>query len=303
MVELFSDQADLTATIDGKVLFLRTLRRSSEPPGWQNLSAEIRLTMAAMQNQCGGRQVAGIVLCGRGEVDAALAEQIEKETGTGARLFDPLAGLELGPQCRESPPEQPGRFAAVLGMVLADLEQAGHAIDFLHPRHAIAPSTPYQKRKLAAVAVGLLVLAYLIFGRVEHWWLAREVHQLEVQSQRLDTALIAAEKVSASSNEIAKWADGDVVWLDQLRELSEDFPPARQATLSRLTLMVAPASVGGEMQLEGWAQDTEAITALEQSLRGHARRLVGVNSREDHSLGQYSWQFKTSVFVGREARP
>ncbi len=217
-------------------------------------------------------------------------------------LFDLLAGLELGPQCRESPPEQPGRFAAVLGMVLADLEQAGHAIDFLHPQHAIAPSTPYQKRKLAAVAVGLLVLAYLIFGRVEHWWLAREVHQLEVQSQRLDTALIAAEKVSASSNEIAKWADGDVVSLDQLRELSEDFPP-RQATLSRLTLMVAAG-------LRRWGdatgrrvQDSEAITALEQSLRGHARRLVGVNSREDHSLGRYSWQFKTSVFVGREARP
>jgi hypothetical protein len=259
--------------------------------------------MAAMQNQCDGRQVAQIMLCGRGEAAAALAEQIEKETGTGVRLFDPLAGLELGAQCRQSPPEQPGRFAAVLGMVLADLEQAGHAIDFLHPRHAVARRIPYNKRKVAAVAVGVLVVAYLIFGRIEHWWLAREVHQLEVQSQRLDTALVAAEKVAASSNEIAKWANADVGWLDQLRELSEDFPPARQATLSQLTLMAAPASVGGEMQLKGWAQNTEAITALEQSLRGHARRLGGVNSREDHSSGQYSWHFETSVFVGREAKP
>ena len=36
--------------------------------------------MAAAQNQFGGRQVTRIVLCGRGDADAALARQIEKET-------------------------------------------------------------------------------------------------------------------------------------------------------------------------------------------------------------------------------
>jgi Tfp pilus assembly PilM family ATPase len=307
LVELASDQADLTATVDGKVLFLRTMRLTGDPLASQSLLAEIRLTMAAMQNQFGGRKVTRIVLCGQGAADAALAEQIEKETGTGTTLFDPFTGLELGPQLRASPPEHPGRFAPVLGMLLADLDQAGHAIDFLHPRQPVKPANPRKKWWLAAAAAGLLLLTYLVVGGIQHWWLAGEVNELAAKSKRKDKDVAAANKDLASAAEIGKWADGEVVWLDQLRELSGDFPPAEKAALGQLTLTYPPAAaakdVRGEMQLKGWARSVEAIAAMEQGLRAHGRRVIGSNSREDRSVPPYSWHFETSVLVGREAKP
>jgi hypothetical protein len=303
LVELFSDQADLTVTIGDRILFLRTMRLGDEPTRRQSLVAEIRLTMAAVQNQCNGRTVAGIALCGRGEADAALAKQIEKDTAIRTTLFDPFSGLTLGDPLRASPPAEPGRFAAVLGMLTAELDGAACAIDFLNPRRPVERKPPRSKWKLAALTAGLLALAYFVHGRIEHWRLAAEVDRLGVRSRELDRAVPAAEKVLASATEVGKWADGEVVWLDHLRELNADIPPPDSVTLNRLRLIVPSTSAGGEMQLEGRAKNAAAIAAMEQALRAHGRRVVGKSSHEDRSKPPYSWQFKTSVFVGQEPKP
>ena len=303
LVELFSEQADLTVMRGGRLLFLRTTRLGSDSNRRQNLASEIRLTVAAVQNQCGGCKVTRIVLCGRGETDAALAKQIEKDTAAPTVLLDPFAGLELGQPLRASPPADPGRFAAVLGMLLTELDGSAHAIDFLNPRRVVESKPPRNKWKLAAMAAGALLLAYLVYGRIEHWWLAAEVSGLEAQSRALDRPLAAAEKVCASFNDLSKWTDGEVVWLDHLRVLSGDFPTADNATLSRLALTASAATVGGEIQLEGRAKNAAAIAAMEQGLRKHAQRVVGISSHEDRSVQPYSWQFKTTVSVGREPKP
>jgi len=321
-VELFSNQADLTAVVDGRVLLPRMVRLSgdvSDSAGLQGLLTEIRLTMAAVQNQFSGHQVAGIVLCGRGEADAAIARQIEQSVGTRTTLLDPFAGLDLGPQLRQSPPEQPGRFAAVLGMLLTECEQARHAIDFLHPRHAVAPANPRRKWAYVAGAAALLLLAYLVYGRLAYWRLDNEVRRLETRSAEADSILRAAgSRNLAAANEIANWVDGEVVWLDRLRDLCEDFPTADVATVSHLVVTrqsdqmtgirsPARASAGAEMQgrmdIEGWARDNKAVSEMEQRLRAHSRRLEGSKTNEDRSLPPYSVKFRTTVHVGQGAKP
>jgi Tfp pilus assembly PilM family ATPase len=318
LVELLNDQADLTVMVDGKVLFLRTTRFNGGPPGRQSLSAEIRLTMTAVQNQSGGRKVTKIALCGRGPADAALAQEIEKETGTRVEVFDPLAGLTLGPELRASPPEHPGRFAAVLGMLLAELDGAAPAIDFLHPRHAVAPANPRRKWGLAAAAAALLLAAYLVYGRLAYWRLEGEVGQLEAQSAAADKVLAHAGSANlATAGEIAKWEGSEVVWLERLRELNEDLPPAESVTIGRLLLTrlsdrpmgtrsSARAAAGGEMlgrmHIEGRARDNKAVTDLEQSLRAHARRVEGSKTKEDRSTPPYSVSFITTVLVGQESK-
>ena len=322
LIELFSDQTDLTAVVDGRVLLPRTVRLSgdvSHSVAFQSLLTEIRLTMAAVQNQFGGRQIANITLCGRGETDAALARRIEEAIGTSTALLDPFAGLEAGPQLRDSSPEQPGRFAAVLGMLLTECEQAGHAIDFLHTRHAVVPADPRRKWGFVAAAVAVLVLAYLVYGRVAYWRLDSEVHLLDAQSAKAQRILDAAgDRDLATADEIADWTDSEVVWLDRLRELSEDFPPADSATLGHLLLTrqsdrsrvprtaVRPsvgAKMPGRILLEGWARDNKAIADLEQSLRAHARRMERSNTNEDRSLPPYSVKFRTTVMVDQESKP
>jgi Tfp pilus assembly PilM family ATPase len=321
LVELFANQADLTAVVDGRVLLPRMVRLSgdvSEPAGLQGLVTEIRLTMAAVQNQFSGRQVAGIVLCGQGKTDAAVARQIEEAVGMPTVLLDPFSGLELDRSVQESPPERPGRFAAVLGMLLTECEQARHAIDFLHPRQAVAPANPRKKWTIAAVAAALLLVAYLVYGRVSYWRLDNEVWQLERQSADAESALRAVGSQNlAAANEISNWLGDEGLWLDRLRELSADFPPAEVAAIDRLTLTrqssrvvgsrlpgrpPAVTEVTGRIEIEGFARDNKAVAAIEQGLRARTR-LQGSKTSEDRSLPPYTVKFRTSAQVGQGAKP
>ena len=128
LVELLVDEADLTVIIDRKVIFLRTARLPGDPltdaDAGQALLAEFRRTMAAVQNQLGGRKVEEIVLCGTGPQHAALAELIDSRLATPAEVFDPFAGLTLGEDLKRAMPERPGRFAPLLGMLLDELLHA-----------------------------------------------------------------------------------------------------------------------------------------------------------------------------------
>jgi Tfp pilus assembly PilM family ATPase len=322
LVETFCDQVGLTAVVDGQVLLPRMVRFSgdaSDSVALRALLTEIRLTMAAVQNQSGGRQVTGVVLCGRGEADAAVARQIEEAVGTRTTLLDPFAGLELGPQLLASLPEHPGRFAAVLGMLLKECAHDSHAIDFLHPRHAVVPADPRKKWGIAAAVAAILLAVYFLYGRWEYGRLEEEVQQLEIRSAEADRILrTAGTRNLTTAGDIANWADGEVIWLDRLQELSKDFPPADVATINHLmaTRQSDPATgtrlsgrtsageeVQGRMHLEGWARDGKAVSTMEQSLRAHDRRLESSKSNDDRSVQPYTVKFRSTLQVGQGAKP
>jgi len=298
LVDLLGDEADLTAMIDGKVIFLRTTRTSGDSPQPASLLAEIRRTMAAVHNQLGTRRVDTVVFCGQGEAHANLARLAEDELGTPAELFDPFAGLKLADAVERERADHPGRFAPLLGMLLAELEQTGHAVDFLHPRRKPQPPSRRRKYILAGVVAVLLAAIYPIHGRIQRGRLAYEVDQLQEQSQALDRAVTQADKVRSAVAEITKWGETDVVWLEQLRTLSLDFLPAERTALRQLTF--GPAPHGGEIRLRGMARKAETIAAMEEALRSRSRRVVGRDSREETSPLPYGWQFETSLFVDRE---
>ena len=142
LVDPLGVEADLTAVVDGTAVFLRTTRIVSDPPPLQALLAEIRLTMAAASNQLGGRRVQSIVLCGGQQAHIDLARSIETELGIHVELFDPFSGVKLGRALVDSPPQHPGRYAPLVGMLLAELKPSKHAVDFLHPRRRAPPPIP-----------------------------------------------------------------------------------------------------------------------------------------------------------------
>jgi Tfp pilus assembly PilM family ATPase len=299
LVDLLADEADLTVMIDRRVVFLRTTRVGGDPLAspehGQALLGEIRRTMAAAQNQLGGRRVESIVLCGRGEQHAALAATVAKELATPTEWFDPFEGLTLGRELKRGLPDHPGRFAPLLGMLLAELEGTGHAIDFLHPRRPPPPPSRRNKYVLAGVAVALLVLsvpAYLYYVRTS---LAGEISRLEGEKKLLDAAIAKGNKTKTTLAEIDKWRGGDIVWLDELRHLCEDFPSAEEAMLTELTLR--PRTRGGEMLMEGLARDSTSIDLMEKDLREGSRRLVGKDTGEAPSPGHYKWRFSSSVLI------
>ncbi|MEE8451609.1 MAG: hypothetical protein V3R99_06825 [Thermoguttaceae bacterium] len=304
LVDLLSDEADLTVMSGRKVVFLRTTRLGGDPLTESDQAAallgEIRRTMAAAQNQLAGRRVESIVLCGSGEQHAALALSIENGLSTPTTLFDPFSGLNLSRELRKRLPDHPGRFAPLLGMAAAELEQTPHAIDFLHPRRRPEAVGQQKKYVMIGLAVGLLVAAYFGYRSLDRSWLLDDINKYTADSEKLDEGVDRANAAKKAAAEIEKWTATDVVWLDELRRLSKDFPAADQAMLTQLVL-VRGSTKGGTMTLNGLALDATAITDVERRLREDASRGVeGTGSSQDDAIKHYSWRFSSKLTVESE---
>jgi len=302
LVDLLDQEADLTVMIDRKVIFLRTARLPgdplSDPEATAALLAQIRRTMAAVQNRLEGRRVACIVLCGTGPEHAALARRLHDELTIPADLFDPFEGLSLGTELGRALPDHPGRFAPLLGMLLDEMEQVPPAVDFLHPRRSPEPPSPRKKYLLAGAAAALVVVlffAYRFWRRVD---LAHDVQEKKGQLEQLDKELAILEKKAKAVGEIEKWMATDVVWLDELRRMADLLPPAKEVVLTHVS--AGPGVQGGEIRFEGFARSATTIDELEKSLRDKTHRVQGQGRSEESEAKGYSYEFRSSLLVPPE---
>jgi hypothetical protein len=306
LVDLLSDEADLTVMSDRRVVFLRTTRLSGDPLGAADhvptLLTEIRRTIAAAQNQLGGRRVESIVLCGSDPQHAALAKAIEGPLGISTIVFDPFTGVELSRSLEQSLPDQPGRFAPLMGMLLAEMERTGHAIDFLHPRRP--PPAPSRRRKYiaAGIAVAVLVAGYFTYDRVARALLTAEVARLDRESTSLDEGVAGAAKLEKKAGDIQKWTATNVPWLDELAELSQHAPPAQEVLVTKINLSPAPqnSKYKGKIDIEGYTRTKDTIKAMQEAVRDPTRSVQIKDSGQDISKKPYSWRFTASILVGAE---
>jgi outer membrane murein-binding lipoprotein Lpp len=292
--------ADLTVSVDGKAVFLRTTRISSDPPPLQALLAEIRLTMAAASNQLGGRKIESIVFCGEPQPGLDLARSIEAELKIHVELFDPFGGVKLGRALVETPPQHPGRFAPLVGMLLAELKPSNHAVDFLHPRRRAPAADPRKKWMIAAACAAALLLGWMIYARIDHYLLAASVAKLEEKSKGLENDVELAKKVRATTAEIARWADEEVIWLDRIYDLEQGFPTAENAVLNQL---VVNGGRGGQIELRGWVRQQDDIARLGDGVRAHGGKLSAKSSRDDRSVSPYTCYFEASVLPQKGEKP
>jgi hypothetical protein len=282
-------------------VFLRTTRISSDPPPLQALLAEIRLTMAAASNQLGGRKIESIVLCGQPQTDVELTRAIEGELGIHVEPFDPFSGMKLGRALVESPPKHAGRFAPLVGMLLAELKPSKHAVDFLHPRQRAAAADPRKKWMIVGAVAATLLVGWIIYSRIDHYLLAESVAALTQESKNQDDAIAHAKKVRLSTAEIAKWADEEEIWLDRIYKLEQSFPSAEDAVLGQLTISSGPR--GGQIELKGWVRRPDDIRRLEEGIRAHGGKMIAKSSREDRTVPPYACSFEASVLSEKSEKP
>jgi len=332
LVDLIAEEADLTVMIDRKVIFIRTARLPADPladgEASQALVAELRRTMAAVQNQLGGRRVESIVLCGTGPQHAALAELIDQRLSVPAELFDPFGGLDLvGELARTAPeptsglvdvdwgervalrerramPEHPGRFAPLLGMLLDELHGSPPAVDFLHPRRRPAPPSRRPTYALAAAAVVVLVAAVAAYVLVQRSAVSGEIEELQAQVAELDRGITELGKTKKLVDAVDEWRSGDAVWLEELRWLSKNFPPAQEAMVTQLHLLHDPS--GARMEVQVLARNSDTIEKVDKALREGDHRIAkegaqGKPPPKSHS--GYELQISRTVSAGQERAP
>ena len=237
------------------------------------------------------------MLCGDQQSDLDLARAIEAELQIHVERFDPFSGVKLGSALVASPLKHPGRFAPLVGMLLAELKPSNHAVDFLHPRRRAAAADPRKKWIIAAACAATLLLGGLIYSRIEHYLLAESVAAKTEERNRLDKDVESTKTIRSDAAEIGKWANEDANWLDRINELQQSFPPGENAVLGNLTV---PPSHAGQIVLKGWVRQQDDIARLEESIRAHGNRMSVTSSKEDHTVQPYSWLFEASVVLPKK---
>jgi hypothetical protein len=263
----------------------------------QALLGELRRTMAAIQNQLNGTPIDSIVLCGSGSTQSTLAQAIQAALDKPTELFSPFAGLTLGGELARQLPENAGRYAPLLGMLVDEADKSGHAIDFLHPRRRPEPPNRRRQYLIAGGVAAVLIFAYLAMS----WWsnreLASQIRGLKARSKAISQKLVTAEKTARGVEDLVRWNEGEVVWLEQIRTLCEKLPPATEVMLTQIE-MRSTETQGAEIKLDGLAREPGSIDALES-------RLGRVKPRQrslDPSQPRYPWRFGSSLLLGEEKK-
>ncbi len=87
---------------------------------------------------------------------------------------------------------------------------------------------------------------------------------------------------------------GEIVWLDELRELSIRFPASRDAVVLRMSMSAAKG--GGGIALQGLVRDPSVVARLDQNLHD-AYHTVSSRRVGEHPGEDYSWVFDRSIAV------
>lgn len=305
LIDAAPDEADLTVLHQGRVVFSRTARLASAVEGESPhapLLAEIRRTLMAMPNQPTGETVEAIVILGDAAEQAALLASVTQEFDLPAEVFDPWAGLPLPPEVEVGRLGERGRFGALIGMLEEHAAGRAPVLDFLHPRKTPAPANP-RRRLAVGGGVAATTAAAAFFGIA--WQtlagLDTRIDELRRQATQLDKQVKRARETQAAVSAIEAWTENDVVWLDELRDLTARFPKRRDALLLRLTLGRSPLG-GGSMELQGLVRDPGIVGRLESTLRDPFHEVRSKRVQESVRGKVFTWQFDSSLSVKPRVR-
>jgi hypothetical protein len=300
LVHRVADEADLTVLAEGRVAFLRTVRLpedAGEAVAAQRLSAEITRTLVvAQQGPLGGGTVERVFVYAGPDENQALLDQLSADLSIPVSSLDPFEGMEAA---GVELPGNPGRFASLLGMVL-DEAHGAHAIDFLHPRRP--PRPPNWRRHLLAAAAAVALLGctggYLYRDALKEEDANNAALSDELKQCREALTRQAGQRDLARA--IRQWDASEVVWLDELRDLSRRFPPSRDAMILRMTL--GPGRSGAaNVEFSGLVRDSAIIDQLVRNLSDPSWRVRVKRVGMQPQGRDYAWGFEASIeLVPRE---
>jgi Tfp pilus assembly PilM family ATPase/Tfp pilus assembly protein PilN len=299
IVDMLADGADLTAVAQGQVVFMRTVRLPASPDKEVQVRAllsEVRRTIGAAQAQEGGRPIEQIIICGSETEHPLLAKALSDALSLDVVLFDPFRVVRVAKALQDQPPADAGRYAPLIGMLADEVAGVRHAIDFLNPRKRPVP--PSNRRRTVIAAASALGVAVVLTAAV--WaglrYLDGQLAELKTQAVDLDKAVDTAKKLLVKADAVREFTDGDVTWLDELRELAQRVPDADHLRLDDVGFG-ADLKRGGSLTLKGHVTSADVIADFEDSLRFNGNIVSGRYGTIDRNQREYPYVLDTTVVV------
>lgn len=311
IVNPLTDEADLTVQAGDKVVLMRTVRLPDPTQGQARqraLLGEIRRTMAAVRQQLADRKVEQVFVCGS-ESTLGDGASLGAELDAPVTAFDVAAQAPAGLESHGVSSDAVARFAAVLGMALAEADRRPPIIDFANIRRKAERQPFGRMHVLAAVAAAAVLVAVGLY-----LWrqLADPARQLAELNAEIATAQSRAEKledVTARAESIQNWLATDVNWLDELEQFArrvrptpvseKDYPVNEDIVVTQLTMVrhTGNNAVGGQIALQARAKSDAAVRDLEQRLRDNAHGVMPGSLKSDSTLSGYTRSLDLNIRV------
>lgn len=300
-IDFLGEEADLSVLAGDKLVFPRTVRLPSggSPDVLaRSLVAEVRRTVVAAQNQLGGRRVEQVVIFGDSAHHESLRALLQQELSLegGVELLNPFAEVEQSRELQARPPRNPGTFAPVLGMLLDEAAGAAPGIDFLHPRKR---PVPQNRRRLyislgaAAAAILVLFVGYVI---LELRQLDARMVSLQKEKAALEKKNKAGKTIRDQTQKVDQFVASDVLWLEELRVLSEKAPPAERTRVEGFFAGVRPKG-GGGLNLDAVAEGPDVIPELEAALRDERHTVEGSGGKRDEKAVGLNYRYREDIVI------
>jgi Tfp pilus assembly PilM family ATPase len=297
MLDLLTEEADLTV-LDGEHLLLtRTVRLHSSDAGdvqARGLLGEIRRTIAAANNQLKTRRVEKVILCGDGSDHATIKQLIEQELTLETELFDPFAELGSAGLAPAKRPDHSGRFAPLLGMLFDEATGTPPIIDFLHPRKKPEKANLRRRNTLIAATVGTMCLVALLLVWMQLSSLDQEANDLRAQAAQLKKQVVAAEKTRKEELLVQSFLDRNINLLDEFDTLSQRLPSADKVLVTQLNFAVQPET---NLRIEGFTGGPSDFHEIEKQLRAADRPVKSNPKANDLKREKYKYGFAEIVKV------
>jgi hypothetical protein len=194
------------------------------------LLGEIRRNLAVYAGQAPQHPIRALYVAEADTQTLGVADRLRDTLAIPVFRFDPLAG--------EQPPAGAtvGSFAGVAGLLHLYGKGKGLPINFVKPREPKPPADPNRRLLVyAGAAAAILILLVGGYGVTKLSQLDREITAKAKEKEELDKDLQA--KYDSDERRLAavdQWLKSEVVWLDEIYNLTARFPDISKVKLTEL---------------------------------------------------------------------
>ena len=260
----------------------------------ERIASEIQRTVTVGIDGQSGVSVKQILLFGNDDEWTTLVDTLRKRD-LDVQLIDPFT---LPHVTAKTVPDQPGRFAPLLGLLSGELANRKTAIDFLNPKE---PPRPANYALLAVLTLFLLgIVGYGLF-----YWnqqvvkkLEQEVATLEEEDKQVTGKFQQLQPIWNVLRNTQLWDTQGTIWLDELRELSIVLPTEQELVVTQMSFAVStnPRSTG-QILLNGMVRDPAVLYTFQNQLKAKGIYLMAdPKPTQNPAGGGYPWLFRTTIW-------
>lgn len=205
--------------------------RVLRPGPMETLLIEVSRTIEAYRATAPGTTIDRIMLAGTGSISREVVDRFEERFSVLTDIYEAPSSLGW----RQSWENSAAPFSAAIGLALSSLTDEVLRFDLLHPKGPEAGQRVRRRQRPVLVAtIALFVAAAGVLAYQPFQAKKSEVAGLKKRVDYMNEDQEARQELIKQVTDAKDWHNKNVIWIDQLKVLSEVFPPNQECYITKI---------------------------------------------------------------------